>query len=110
MQPVPLAVAVADVPAAEPPVQPTPIPAPVVVAPEQPPVQRVKVAFTNGSGVNLRAKAGERSQRLKTIAEGTVLEVVGTDETSDGLTWRNVRDANGTRGWVAGKFVAQVQP
>jgi hypothetical protein len=108
MQPVPVPVAAA--PAAEPQVQPTPIPAPTVAVPEPPPVERVKVAFTNGSGVNLRARAGERGQRLKTIAEGTILEIVGGDETSDGLTWRNVRDANGTSGWVAGKFVSRLQP
>jgi uncharacterized protein YgiM (DUF1202 family) len=81
-----------------------------VVTPEPaPPVERVKVANTNGSGVNLRAKAGERSQRLKTMPEGSLLEVVGADQTADGLTWRNVRDSAGTSGWVAGKFVARVQ-
>jgi hypothetical protein len=108
MQPVPIAVSAA--PAQEPQVQPTPIPAPTVAAPEPPPAERVKVAFTNGSGVNLRARAGERGQRLKTVAEGTVFEIIGTDETSDGLTWRNVRDANGTSGWIAGKFLARQQP
>jgi hypothetical protein len=89
---------------------PTPIPAPPVNTPEPTPaVERVKVSFTNGSGVNLRAKAGERGQRLKTMPEGTVLEVVGADETADGLTWRHVRDTAGTSGYVAGKFVARIQ-
>jgi hypothetical protein len=88
-------------------VVPTPIPPPVV-APDPAP-ERVKVSFANGSGVNLRARAGERGQRLKSIPEGTLLEVVGTDETADGTVWRNVRDAGGTTGWMSGKFLAKVQ-
>jgi hypothetical protein len=110
LQPLAVASAQSAAPESAPQVQPTPIPAPVVVAPEPPPVERVKVAFTNGSGVNLRARASERAQRLRTMPEGTVLEIVGADETADGQTWRNVRDTTGTSGWVSGKFVARVQP
>jgi hypothetical protein len=90
-------------------VVPTPIPAPVVTAEPTPAPERVKVSFANGSGVNLRARAGERGQRLKSVPEGTVLEVIGGDETADGIAWRNVRDANGTAGWMASKFLAKVQ-
>jgi len=108
----PLAVAVANVEAPtavpEATVAPTPIPPPPPPTPE-PVAERLRVANTNGSGVNLRARAGERGQRLKTVPEGTVLEVIGTDETSDGLVWRNVKDAAGTTGWVAGKFVVRSQ-
>jgi hypothetical protein len=56
----------------------------------------------------LRAQAGERGQRLKTMPEGTTLDVIGTDTTADGIVWRNVRDASGTSGWMAGKFLAKV--
>jgi len=91
-------------------VPPTPIPAPPIAAPEPTPApERVKVSFTNGSGLILRAQAGERGQRLKTMPEGTMLDVIGGDMTADGIAWRNVRDAAGTNGWVAGKFVARVQ-
>lgn len=89
-------------------IAPTPIPAPVVTSEPTPAPERVKVSFTNGSGVNLRARAGERGQRLKTVPEGTILEVVGGEEKADGIAWRNVRDAAGTSGWVASKFVAKV--
>jgi len=92
---------------AEPVIAPTPIPQPAVQP--APPVERVRVAGTNGSGVNLRAKAGERGQRLKTLAEGTALELVGGDEQSDGLTWRNVREPGGTSGWVAARFVNRAE-
>jgi hypothetical protein len=103
------AAATAPAPApAAPVVAPTPIPAPVVTPEPAPAPERVKVSFTNGSGVNLRARAGERGQRLKTMPEGTVLEVVGGDETADGIAWRNVRDAAGTTGWMASKFLAKM--
>jgi hypothetical protein len=89
---------------------PTPIPPPPVTPEPAPVVEKVRVANTLGAGVNLRAKASEKAQRLKTMPEGTVLEIVGSDETAGGLTWRNVRDATGTSGWMAGKFLARVQP
>jgi hypothetical protein len=93
------------------PVAPTPIPAPPIATAEPAPVlEKVRVANTNGSSLNLRAKAGERGQRLKSVAEGSVLEIVGTDETADGIVWRNVRDTTGTKGYVAAKFVAKIQP
>lgn len=93
------------------PVAPTPIPAPPIATAEPAPApEKVRVANTNGSSLNLRAKAGERSQRLKSVAEGAVLEIVGADETADGSVWRNVRDTTGAKGYVAAKFVAKVQP
>jgi uncharacterized protein YgiM (DUF1202 family) len=91
-------------------VVPTPIPPPAIAAPEPPPVEKVRVANTNGSNLNLRAKAGERGERLKSVPEGSVLEVVGEDATADGLVWRNVRDTAGTSGYVAAKFVVKEQP
>ena len=89
----------------EPTVIPTPIPQPALQA--APVVERVRVIGTNGSGVNLRAKAGGRATRIKTLAEGTLLELAGADETADGMTWRNVREPGGSTGWVAAKFVAR---
>lgn len=98
-------------PPAVPTLVPTPIPAPPIVEPTAVPApEKVKVAGTGGSGVNLRLKAGEKAQRLKTVSEGTILEIVGGEETADGLTWRQVRDTGGTTGWVAGKFVTRIQP
>lgn len=90
---------------------PTPIPPPPTpVAEPTPVVERVKVAGTLGAGVNLRAKAGEKGQRLKSMPEGSVLEIIGADQTADGMAWRNVRDASGASGWMAAKFLTRVQP
>lgn len=96
---------------AQAPAVPTPVPTPIPAPPVTPPapvVEQVRVAFTNGSGVNLRARAGERAPRIKTVPEGTILEVVGGEEVADGLAWRNVREPGGTSGWVAAKFVVAV--
>ncbi|MCC7371926.1 MAG: SH3 domain-containing protein [Chloroflexi bacterium] len=104
----PLPAAVAPLPVVQ--VAPTPIPAPAVAAPEPAPVpEKVKVANTGGSNLNLRANAGERSQRLKSVPEGSLLEIVGADQTADGVVWRNVRDASGASGFVAAKFVVKTQ-
>ena len=84
---------------------PIPAPTPAPVATEQP-SQRVRVAFTNGRGANLRTKPGESAQRVKTLAEGTTLDVVGGSQTVDGLLWRNVRDPSGITGWIAAPFSA----
>ena len=89
----------------EPTVAPTPIPQPAVQP--TPVVERVRVAGTNGAGVNLRTRAGERGTRIKTVPEGTTLELVGADEQADGVTWRNVREPGGATGWVAARFVAR---
>jgi hypothetical protein len=87
---------------------PTPIPAPAIAEP-QTTVQKLRVANTNGSGVNLRAKPGEKGQRLKTVPEGTTLEVIGGVEVLDGIQWRNVREPGGGVGWVAATFAAPIQ-
>jgi hypothetical protein len=89
-------------------VVPTPIPAPPPPQPVEPASQRLRVAFTNGRGANLRAKPGEQAPRIKTLPEGTVLDTVGGTETVDGLVWRSVRDASGATGWIAAPFAAPV--
>jgi hypothetical protein len=88
---------------------PTPIPAPALAAAPTPAVQRLRVANTNGSGVNLRAKPGEKAQRIKTVPEGTTLEVVGGTELADGIQWRNVREPGGGVGWVSASFAPPIQ-
>lgn len=110
-QPVALVTPVLPAPAEVAIVVPTPIPPPAIATPEPTPVaERVKVSFTNGLGVNMRAKAGERAARIKTMPEGAVLEIVGADQAADGLIWRQVKDTAGATGWVASKFVARLQP
>ena len=78
---------------------PSPTPQPVIG-------QRLQVAGTGNDGANLRREPGQSGERIKTIREGTVLEVVGADRTVDGTVWRNVRDTQGESGWIAASFLA----
>ena len=86
-----------------------PAPATPVVQAPMAMVERLRVAETRGAGVNLRASASERGARVKTLAEGTFLEVVGPDQRADGTTWRNVREPGGAVGWVSGSFVVKAE-
>lgn len=85
---------------------PTPIPPPVAERTPPPATEQARVANTNGLGVNLRAAAGGRAARLKTLPDGTQLDVLGPEERADGMLWRNVREPGGTAGWVAASFLA----
>ncbi|MFN8636867.1 MAG: SH3 domain-containing protein [Chloroflexota bacterium] len=79
---------------------------PTAPAVTPPPVnQRLQVSSSGGGGVNLRRDPGQTGERLKTLSDGTLLELVGPDRTVDGAIWRNVRDPQGEVGWVAGEFL-----
>jgi len=65
----------------------------------------VRVANTEGQGVSVRDKPSTTGRRLTVAPEGTRLAVVGDDVKAEGHTWRNVKTASGTAGWVAGEYL-----
>jgi hypothetical protein len=67
--------------------------------------EQVKIADTGGSGVNLRERPGATGPVIKTVPDGTVLQVVGPDQQMDGQAWRNVRDDTGSTGWIAAELL-----
>lgn len=67
--------------------------------------EQVKVANTDGTGVNMRERPGAAGPVIKTIPEGAVLTVVGTDQQMDGKTWKNVSDDAGSTGWIAAELL-----
>lgn len=86
--------------------EPTPSPTPVAPpAPEKPSGERVKVADTGGTGANMRERPGSTGPVIKTIPDGEALQIVGSDQEMDGMTWRNVRDDTGTTGWIAAELL-----
>lgn len=93
--------------------QGTPTPgSPVALAPPSPPPgqvvgQRLQIVNTGGDGANLRRDPGQAGEKVKTIPEGTLVDIAGPDRTVDGTVWRNVRDAQGDSGWIAGGFLGQ---
>lgn len=67
--------------------------------------KKVKVKESDGTGANLRDKPGQTGTVVKTIPEGTVLEVIGEDKQMDGKAWKNVKDEEGTTGWMASELL-----
>jgi hypothetical protein len=69
----------------------------------------LRVARTDGTGVNLRATPGASGKASAILLEGTTVEVVGDDVQADGRTWRHVRTvgstSDGVTGWVAAQFL-----
>lgn len=66
---------------------------------------KAKVVNTGGTGLNMRAGPSTGQTRVKTLAENSVVEIVGGPQTADNFTWYQVRDSSGTIGWVVGKFL-----
>lgn len=72
----------------------------------QPNAARLRVVGTAGEGVRLRAAPGLSARAITVLPEGAVVIDLGETRQVDGLTWRSVRMPDGTRGWVAGDYLA----
>ena len=65
-----------------------------------------KVSGTGGLGLNLRSGAGTGHARVKTLPEGSVVEIIGGPKEANELTWWQVRDQTGVAGWAAAKYLS----
>jgi hypothetical protein len=94
----------ADVP---PTLAPTPVPPTATPEPEY-------VAIGNSAGDNVALRTDPRADGTKIVAlrPRTILLVVGTDVTTDGKLWRNVRttDAAPATGWVMAQYLVPSGP
>lgn len=68
----------------------------------------VQVANTGGVGVKLRSNPQHSSSSIRTLPEGTVVQIIGPDQTNTDGTWANVRtlDENGDIGWISRTYLA----
>jgi len=66
---------------------------------------KVVVAGTEGAGLRIRMGAGTGYDRIKTVDEGTVLEIVGGPKDANNIAWYQVRDSSGTTGWAAAEYL-----
>ena len=80
---------------------PTPLPVPTATAVA---ATRLVVANTGGQGVFIRKTPG--GEVIRSWMDGSVMQVVGTDQQSAGRAWRNVKDPTGNVGWIAAEFLA----
>lgn len=71
---------------------------------------RARVANTEGQGANLRAEPSPSGPLLRTVREGTALEVIGSEHEAAGRKWRNVRDpGDGTSGWIVSELLTMIE-
>ncbi|MFN8526718.1 MAG: SH3 domain-containing protein [Chloroflexota bacterium] len=83
---------------------PTATPAPTATP------ELIQIVGTGRDGARLRAEPGVRGQVIEILRDGAVLVVIGSDREADGQTWRNVRDAEGREGWIAGGVLQEAPP
>jgi hypothetical protein len=126
LQPVPLLVP-ASSPAASPQAQPSPAPptqpAPIAAVPRRAPtsaptalpslsidlgrdVPTMRVVDVGELGLLLRSAPNPNADPLKTLAEGSTVEVTGAAVEAGGVQWLPVRDEDGTEGWAATAYLA----
>lgn len=96
----------------------TPLPPPPTVAPPGPaaekpsgptsaPGGRVTVANTEGQGANMRTEPAASATLVRSVREGTTLDLIGPDVEAGGRRWRNVRNpADGATGWIVADLLA----
>lgn len=72
--------------------------------PTMAPPPSVVVKGTGRDGLILRPAPGS-AERLAILAEGTTLQVSGSQQEANGRAWINVTTGEGQSGWVASEFV-----
>jgi uncharacterized protein YraI len=83
---------------------------PAVARAEAPTIQTATVAGTDGSGVRIRSGPGRQHATLATLAEGTVLTILGGPRSDGEREWLQVERADAAgyplQGWVASQYLA----
>ena len=98
-------------------VPPTPTPRPATATPSPQPTNTPTpdrpaapaIVNTEGQGANMRRAPSVSAQRVKLVAEGTVVELIGGEQRGDGYTWRNIRDVDGSTGYVIADYLQPIQ-
>jgi Bacterial SH3 domain len=73
--------------------------------------ERARVVNTEGQGANMRAEPSPGGTLVRTVIEGTELELIGAEREGGGRLWRNVRDpASGASGWIASELLSPIAP
>lgn len=94
--------------ATPPPPTATPVPEPTRT-PTPAPARSARVVNTEGQGANMRRAPSVSAQRVKLVVEGTVVELIGGEQRGDGYTWRNIRDVDGSTGYVIDDYLQPIQ-
>ena len=102
-------------PTATPYVAPTDTPPPATAVPANTtndPISvgaKVKIVETGPSGLNFRKDPSRTAEKIGSLPEGNVYDVVGGPQTADGLTWWQLKDpGSGQTGWGAADYMRVV--
>ena len=87
---------------------PAPIASPTLT-PTPEPARSARIANTDGQGANMRRSPSVSAQRVKVIPEGNIVELIGGEQRGDGFTWRNIRDVDGSTGFVTVDYLQLIQ-
>lgn len=87
------------------PEQPTVTPIVVPPTPAYVDGARFRVVGTETEGLFLRPEPNANQSPLKTLPEGTIVTIIGPDQSDGTRTWKRVRDDQGVEGWVAADFL-----
>ena len=68
-----------------------------------------RVVGTGSEGLFLRPEHNTDNPPVKTLPEGSIVTVIGEDFSGPDRVWKNVRDSEGSEGWVAADFLEAVQ-
>jgi hypothetical protein len=94
------------------PASPVPTPSPVAEpSPTSPPVRFARIVNTTGLGVYLREEPGSQSLQIRpAIAEGSLLRLVGPEQTVQAQIWRLCEvEGRDIQGWVPAQYLQVVE-
>jgi len=66
----------------------------------------VRIIETGPDGLNFRTDPSRNAQKIRALPEGGVFEVVGGPNKSEGITWWQLKDKDGTIGWGSSAYMA----
>ena len=69
-----------------------------------------RVTGTGSEGLFLRKDPNSDTPPLKTLAEGTIVMIIGEDFSAPDRVWKKVRDPDGAEGWAAADWLKPVIP
>ncbi|HEY3291246.1 MAG TPA: SH3 domain-containing protein [Anaerolineae bacterium] len=103
-------------PTATPYTAPTDTPLPTVAPPagtSNDPISvgvKIKVVDTGPTGLNFRKTPSRAGEKIRSLPEGNIYEVVGGPQKADGLTWWQLKDpSDGITGWGAQDYMKVVK-
>jgi hypothetical protein len=70
---------------------------------------KVKIVDTGPTGLNFRKAPARAAEKIRSLPEGNIYDVIGGPQNADGLVWWQLKDpSDGTTGWGAGQYMRVV--